>query len=535
MRSLFIAILVIIAFVGRAQEDQACQLFTDRDIYASGEYILIKVFTSDKMPSQVVHLDLVNTKGKILSGISKLLAEQQTDGYIYIPDSLRTDTYLLCASFRGNPNIIGKELLVCNRFSGLSEIASIPRLKEKEPVNTTSSELQIEGLKKFYQSRDTARITLSLSPDLLTQAKDAMSVTISRSVPGYKSKTFSGTIAIRQNQATEQDGVLIEGIARDMETGLPFKNGCIYLSVADSVPKLSYCLTREDGYFNFQLRGSRGTIPAVIQGYDLQKKRQLTIELARPDSLTDAVPVLTSWQVEPEMIQEIRELTETTSIRKIFDDTELKMHSARNPNGKDYPFYGIANDVVRPDLFIDLPDFTEVSRELLPRVKFRAYNRIPTMHIFNPLIYNYFNEEPLVLLDGIPVQDLNLIKNLGSNEMKKIEICTTERFYGDLSFHGVVAIYSAKPDINRFTESKYLIIRNINTVQSDFSLNVPSRIPPNEPDLREVLLWEPSVKPGQNINLSFATSDLHGHFTLSIHVKSKSGKIFHNEQTFEVH
>jgi len=190
--------------------------------------------------------------------------------------------------------------------------------------------------------------------------------------------------------------------------------------------------------------------------------------------------------------------------------------------------------VVYPGLFEELPDFTEIARELLPGVKFRANNRIPTIQILNPITQNFFSDQPLVTLDGVPVQDLNIIKNLGSQDIKRIEISRTERFYGDLRFPGVVAIYSNSPDYKLFKESDDLIKFTMDAFQADVSLKSPVNMKLSDPDLRKVLLWQPNLKTEETVRLHFETSDLLGNFRLMVRIKNRDGSVEYKEQNFEV-
>ncbi len=224
---------------------------------------------------------------------------------------------------------------------------------------------------------------------------------------------------------------------------------------------------------------------------------------------------------------------EATTLGKIFNYHEIAIDKTSANQKKDYPFYGVPSEVIHPDLFIDLPDFTEISRELLPGVKFRAYNRIPTMQILNPATQNYFTDQPLVLLNGIPVQDLNVIKNLSSKDIDRIELCRSERFYGNLSFQGVVAIYSAKKDYKQ-SSADDLVNLNMDAVQPDASVNAPGELSPNEPDLRKILLWKPNIRPDQTISIDFRTSDLKGNYVLIVRGRTRNGTLVLCEQNFEV-
>ena len=300
------------------------------------------------------------------------------------------------------------------------------------------------------------------------------------------------------------------------------------------MPRFNFFVTGNDGRFNFQLDNYFGKIPVVVQGFDRDEKRLLKITVNQRDSLKSLVPNFENWTIPAELRKSSEQNTDAVTFRKIFNQQEIAIQPIHRPKAEPFPFYGVPSTVVYPKLFIDLPDFTEISRELLTGVKFRAYNRIPTLQVFNSAQRNYFNDPPLLLLDGIPVRDISAIKNLGSSAIGRVEISMSERYYGNLRFPGVLAIYTSKADYSQIVESEDLIKLSLDAIQPDATLVTPADASLNLPDLRKVLLWKPSLKPEETIQLDFGTSDLLGRYKLVIHGTTTDGSIFYKEQFFEV-
>lgn len=535
MKRIIIVLLLFWANGGLAQGKEHFTLFTDRDIYTSGETILFNVFVPSGEGSAMININLINTRGKIICSVNKKISNDQANGFIYLPDSMKTDTYLLCSSTRENPALTVKELLICNRFAGLIETTTVLRAKDITLlVEKPADELKLEGISKSYKAREKVKTTLRLPANFLANIKDQLFVAVVESTPGYNSQTFHMTSGLKNQDIIEKEGVVVEGYVKDPSTGAPFNKGCIFLSVPDSIPWLDYLITGEDGYFHFQLKDYYGEVPVVVQGFDPEKKKLLKISLNQTDSIKEGVPAYESRAIPIDIQKRIGNSIEATTMRKIFNCQEIFVSNPQLKKRHEYPFYGVPTETVHPALFIDLPDFTEISRELLPGVKFRAFNRAPTLNILNPATLNYFNDPPLVLLNGIPVQDLNVIKNMGSKDIDRIEICRRERFYGDLAFPGVVAIYSSKQVNKILPESDELIKLNLDAIQPDGYLNKAKDHIQNEPDLRKVLLWQPGIKPEETITLDFETSDIKGSYKVIVRGITRDGEVIYNEQFFEV-
>ncbi len=528
-------LILFVAITGKSQEKNHFSLFTDRDLYASGETMLIKVYVPADEPSGIVNIDLLNTKGRIISGISKKITGHQADGYIYIPDSLSSGSYLLCTSTKINSSLTFKELYITNRFTGIPEVGTPVRASKIKPLkNRLIDDLQIEGLDKSVKAREKLEVSLNLPKDIVAQIEGNLFVSVSEVTPGYNSQSFQSTIHRDNFKSAEKEGVVLDGYLKDLKTGIPFKNGVVYLSIPDSIPRFDFYITGDDGYFNFQLDNYYGKIPVVVQGFDNEDKHLLKISVNRRDSLKNCLPDFESWEISPAFRTSAEESKDAVTFRKIFNQPEVAVQPAMKPGTDRYPFFGVPNIVVDPQLFINLPDFTEISRELLTGVKYRAYNRIPSLQIFNSAQRTYFNDSPLLLIDGIPVRDLSVIKDLGSKEIAKIEISMNERYYGNLKFPGVLAIHTKKADYSRVLVSDEVVKLNFDCIQPDVTLTTLSEHPLNEPDLRKVLLWNPSVKPGQTIKFNFGTSDLVGNYKLVICGADKDGSIFYKEHLFEV-
>jgi len=533
VRIIIILFILLVAFQSKAQERDHFSLFTDRDVYTSGETILFKFFAPEEEHSGIVKVELINTGGKIISAVNKKISDHQADGFLYIPDSLTTGSYLLSTSSETTQTVTFREVLICNRFTGLAETTSLLRIKGPLNDSVNTADIQLAGIGEKLKPRENVQLTMNLSPEKLSQIKDNLIVEVVNITPGYESRTFTRHTPKTVNRKNDSNGIAVQGIANDLDTGAPFKNGCIFLSIPDSVPALQYYITGEDGHFNFEIENFYGKIPVVVQGSDMGKKRLLRITISR-DSLAIGLPEFENSSVSSDLQKTTGNQIEATTLSKIFNYQELNI---KTPAGKklDYPFYGVPTEIVRPALFIDLPDFTEISRELLSGVKFRAYNRIPTLQILNPSTLNFYNDQPLVLLDGVPVQDLNIIKNMGSKDISRIEICRKERFYGDLSFTGVIAIYSTKQNFQHLAESSDLVKLNLDALQPDASLVIQGNRPENEPYLRKVLLWQPNLKPSNTVQLDFKTSDIKGNYRLIVRGKTMDGSAIFKVQNFEVY
>lgn len=527
--------LLLGSLLCNAQNKEGFALFTDRDLYSSGESILIKVYAPVDEPSGIINVDLFNSKGNLVSAVYLEMMNHQANGFIHLPDSLSSGNYLVRTTTRTSLTQTVKELIVSNRFTGMTEstLFKSPGVNGLQ-VETAFPSLQIDGTASTYKSREKGHATFRLPPEFLSQIDGNLLVGIAPVTPEYHAMTFVVSATPKFYRETSNEGIIISGTITDAETEKPFGNGLVYLTIPDSLPEFKYYTTGANGHFYFQITNRYGKIPVVLQCSDKEKKRLLKISLTPADNILGSLPPVESHALSPGFLKIVAKKVESLNFSKIFGLSELAMQPIPPHKQADYLFYGIPNRVVRPKQFIDLPNFAEISRELLPQVKFRTYNRNPSLQLFNFQRNRYFNDQPLVLLNGIPVTDLNVIKEMGTTQIDRIDICQNERYFGNLGFSGVVAIYSTKGDYTRLNESDDLIKLNFEAIQPPAELSAPPEHASKIPDLRQVLLWKPSLKPEQTLELNFQTSDIRGNYRIFLSGKSVNGSIFYKEHLFEV-
>ncbi len=527
--------MLLVALSGKAQGKECFGLFTDRDLYTSGETILLKAFTPSSVQGGILTIDLFNAKGEMITTVPLQITDHQADGFINLNDTLSSGSYLLRVFSQTSVTQTVRELYILNRFTGVSENG--PSFRPDGAVegpDFVSTEISMAGIEKNYQRRGKGHLSIHLPASLVAQAEGPLCLYVAQTVPEYHAQTLVLNHKPKFTVNAGNEGIILSGTVTDPVTAKPFKNGVITLAVPDSIPRFNYYTTGANGRFYFQLKDYHGRISLVLQGYDALSNRPLKITLDRKENLLPALPPFRNGIFPPELRKMAAKNVEAFNFGRIFKQQQITVQMAPISRTDAYPFYGVPERVIYPKLFVDLNNFEEISRELLQGIKFRDNNHLPTFQILNAQRNSYFTEQPLVLLNGVPVRNMNDIKDLGSREIDRIETSQYERYFGNLRFSGVVAIYAPKFDYEGLKESDDLMKLTLDAVQPRAIFNPAPEDQAVEPDLRMLLLWKPSVNPEPTIGVDFQTSDMRGKFKVFIGGKRKDGKLFFNEQFFEV-
>jgi hypothetical protein len=152
-----------------------------------------------------------------------------------------------------------------------------------------------------------------------------------------------------------------------------------------------------------------------------------------------------------------------------------------------------------------------------------------------------FQDDPLVLLDGTPLFDIDKIMEFDPLKVKKLEVLTHRYYLGPFVFSGIVSYTTYTGDLGGFQlDPKVLSIdyeglqrqREFYSPQYENQKQRESRLP----DRRNLLLWAPQVKLDKDDRqpLEFFTSDLAGEYTIIIEGITKDGAAGSTTAAFSV-
>jgi hypothetical protein len=155
--------------------------------------------------------------------------------------------------------------------------------------------------------------------------------------------------------------------------------------------------------------------------------------------------------------------------------------------------------------------------------------------------YSYFaNYNSLVLFDGIPIQNKDVIINYPAKNIESINLVRGTYFYGPGVFYGIIDIKTKEMDfklpdngsdiltLNLESPVNHKIYYNPNYSEHSNGLN---RIP----DYRSQLLWLPNIKLNSDLKtIEFYTSDVEGDFEIVLEGFTFNGKHVVSKQYFQV-
>ena len=537
MEKIKITVLFVLFFAGGISvvSGTTSRLMTDRDLYVSGEDALISIFLNPDHDFKVLYLTLSGNEGSVVHTVKLQISNHQASGHFYLPDSLKTGSFLLTAfspHFKKQP-LVSKEIVVLNRFENTEDEFPVRRaVLEQRPV-LAQSFFSFRGLQESYRREE--RVQLEIDGNINAPAGEMLSVCVSRCGPDWESRYRSfrddpdDTLLM-----TRKEGVVLQGVVKSQTDGKPVGGAQVFLSGPDSIPFFDFYTTWGDGRFYFVLPHMYGSEKLVLQA---QKEGQTDDLDVCIDDLFDPSPL--KFRVEPfglddDLRNYMNESIQLVTFQKIYGSQSLRVETRAYRPSFPFPFYGSTAMQVDPDDYFEMGDFNEVSKELLQPVRFRKRKEGYSLEIVDYDLKNFLSGKPMVLIDGVPVSDLTRIASMGSNEIDWIDVVPYQRFFGTLKMDGVLAIYTKKRDASAIPSSPHLLKLNFETLQEKVSLANSAQTDGHAPDFRQTLYWNPNLNVDEERTIGFTIPDVKGTYRVYLLERKADGELLEHTQYFTV-
>ncbi|UOR05908.1 hypothetical protein MUN82_02125 [Hymenobacter aerilatus] len=317
----------------------------------------------------------------------------------------------------------------------------------------------------------------------------------------------------------ELHGHLVRGRVVDSRTGAPVVGQRVYLTAPSRVPQLYNTLSQLDGIFLAEVPDWYGPKQLIAQT-DTRQSASYRVELFSPFSADVA-----TGQVAPFVLSE--RLAPSLLRRHVQAEVQQQYPQGgpivyRLPPTDSLPFYGKPKEQYLLDKYTRFKTLEDVMREYVPGVLVRA--RQDGFHFLIPDDNSRTTmENPLVLLDGMPVFDVNRIMAFDPLKIRRLDVITKRYAIGPVLHDGLVSYTTYSGDLSGFPPDPQALLQAYEGMQGqrDFyapRYDTPAASKSRLPDFRNLLYWNPQVTAGTaaGTSLSFYTSDQVGRYRVVV-------------------
>lgn len=324
------------------------------------------------------------------------------------------------------------------------------------------------------------------------------------------------------------EGIILSGTLRDSNTDEPLGNTKVVFSLVGRAAKCQLYETNYSVDFHFVINES-GLQEIVIQPVNnVLSDYHVELKSDFSNSFDHFLPG--SFCLDTSRLEELNNSIINMQIENIYKPYRQNRLSVPVSDSM-VSFYGEPMYTVDISEFIRLTTVDEVIKEIVPYVHTRKMDEESLIRVVSDIEGKAFDNNPLVLVDGIPFNDFDQLLDLSSTEMERIEVINRRYFIDNYVFDGIVHFVTKKGNLEALDFDHAIFRQAYKTFYRGARFNSPdysndSLINSPLPDFRNTLYWNPDLQTQNDgvVSFEFFTSDEAGDYTMFIEGNSPDGE-----------
>ncbi len=544
---------------------------TNSTFLVTGETLYFKIFCQQRkhnkptMLSKVAYLELIDESGTPVFQTKISLQKGSGHGDLFIPSTFSSGNYTLIAYTRWMRNFttdsyFQNQITIVNPFRLSVPTSSNSDKKismENGPTLSQQNDVQLKLSGKEFKTREKVSVTLAgndiASVSISVRKKEAIlgdeGTILKRSAvdPGgsglrSNDSTLVSTVSSRiDSQSSGRAKTYLPEIRGHLITGTltPKGQGTSKRNILASIPGSDFVFlaTATDQNGNFALIIDRipesSTMILQVQDDDIGN---YTVKIDDP-FLSDYS------KFKPAPLSIDTGLQAIVDERNIYTQIENAYYTSKKdsvPLTPSTSFYNLPDKIYNLDDFTRFPTMEDIFREYIHEVVVKRSRGTFSLQAVSPGVGDPPSNEPLMLIDGVPVLNTNSFMAYDPLKIQRVEIVKEKYFYGSLYIDGIVTLKTYKgaiedlPSINSHRENLVKIQSGKIYFFPDYSTDKfkLERVP----DYRLQLYWNPNVSltKNQSTAVDFYTSDVTGDFEIIVEGFSSDGALISKREVISV-
>ena len=510
--------------------------WTDRTMYVSGEKIFFSAVTKEFTDtsktefSRILYCELITPEGKRITGGKYSLTNLLFHGCITIPEETISGIYYLRFYTRFMRNLSTGNycyimLKIVNPYKpdvlkgtrNPDSSGSFSNI-EKTPVN--ESLFKISSNKTSFSPRETITITLQAENRNKALKGLCLSVIPENTFQRWSFNTDNTTDTFTQvNYVAETRGISLSGKLTEKNSGNPLPAARMNLSIIGDKDIL-VVKTDSSGRFFFAMPDYHGNKDIFLCADEVQDfVPEILIDndfCSRPISLPSP-----AFSLDDKEMKAAYKLAANFKVHSVFDRDTVPEEKTIEENQSS--FYGKPSSVLIFDKYIDMPTLEDYFTELPVIVKIKKVKGKKQFRFFSENI-EMTMFAPVVLVDWVPVSDIEKILAMSPAEIDRIELVEHPYIKGDITFGGIISFISKKNDFAGIDLPKAGTFVNYSFLEGCTGNIHTGQLPDNIPDFRNTAYWNPDVKTDSagTTDISFTAPDTPGNYQILLRGMSET-------------
>src|SRR5258708_2164937 len=336
----------------------------------------------------------------------------------------------------------------------------------------------------------------------------------------------------------EYNGAIISGRIVNSRTGATAKGVQGYFSVPGTRTQFSSAISDDEGRVKFEMKDFYGSREVIVQ------TNPHTDSLFRVDIANPFLETYTDGPLSPfiPLLENSLSLTD-----KSVATQALNRYAGEKLKQFHFPSVDTSAFYYKPDYTYALDDYTrfttmeEVMREYVVLMLVKNSHSHFHLPLFDLPNNQFFDVDPLILVDGVPVFDIDKLMVMDPLKIRKLDMLHRKYFLGGTDYDGIMNWITYKGDLGGYILDPNATVIDYEGLELQREFYSPSYATEQEaashlPDFRNVLYWSPVLPtdPQGRGSLSFYSSDIPGHYVAVLEGLAPDGTAVSNMLRFEV-
>lgn len=517
IKKIIISFFVLLHAAVVTAQDAVIKLWADQQVFITGEDMWVDGILQHASPiSKTMHIQLLDRNGNKKAETIVLMDGNQFNAFISIPNNLASDYYFLDGYSEGLKSKTSLyPVMIINPKSAPSLGCSF------SPNKTTAvtSQLNVYTDKENYQPRADVKLTLS---GLTNISKGYVSVVRNDQLSKVYEEASNGfNIEAVHNENKQVDDEGKQFTASVSKNGKPAVAVPVVASLKGSPAALSIAHSNAQGELRFLFPFKYDATEIIL--HPLNNEKGFSFETASPKSIgTINFPCL---KLDEKLKEDIEARMMHLNVGRQFYADMNK--SIKNNVVDTTDFYGKPDARYYLDDYVRFPNMEEVIAEIIQEVRVKKEKDLVILQVLNIPFKFFFNNEGLILVDGIPYFNTKELLESDPLMIKSIDVVNRKYILGDHEFDGIVHFKTYRNDmgsmrLSDLDKSFSLIgLQKNTTLKPSFALGNTTKMP----DMRNIVFKKNDIQSDfrGSATMEFKLSDAVGNYSIILRGIDREG------------
>jgi hypothetical protein len=336
----------------------------------------------------------------------------------------------------------------------------------------------------------------------------------------------------------EYAGHLLTGKITNTVTGLPEKAIDGFLSVTGTHKKSYASTSNAAGKVKFETKDFYNDGEIIVQTNN-QQDSLYKVEITNPFAEKFSANISTGEDLPQISTAALSKHNFGVQVQQTYNSNRLNQFKI--PVTDTTPFYLNPDETYLLDNYVRFTTMEEILREYVPSVNVKKTNGRFHLPVLDRLEKKIFETDPMLLLDGVQIFDINKLMSYDPLKIKKLDVVAREYYIGNMYFDGIVNFTTFDGNLPGYELDPHATVIDYEgmQLQRDFFspvYEIQAQIDSRLPDYRYLLYWSPNVNTNTNgtTEVSFYTSDIPGKYAAVLQGITADGKTGSKIIQFEV-